>query len=232
MLEKFLELKQDFYHVLSIHTTTYQFIKTLEQQCRLLLIGGCIRDYLEHQFRVIPRDFDMVLCDSQLDLQKILKQYHLPYRQNKFGGYKVTSGNFHFDIWEIQHTWAFKTNQVKYQEITDLHKTVFLNIDGVFYDVNHATLYDKGFKEALTTKTLDIVLSKNPYTESNLARALHLKYKYNLRFSKRLQHYFTKWLQQFKSKEDGLYRLKTIEMKRYQTSLVDWDAEIRLVKDT
>ncbi|WML44337.1 hypothetical protein [Neobacillus sp. PS3-40] len=225
-MKVFPEIKNSFYDVLSIRPTAYTFIRYLEQKSNLLLFGGCIREYYDNKFTIIPRDFDIVLSDLEHDLDFLFQKFNCIYKQNKFGGYKVKLDDLQFDIWEIQNTWAFKEKKVHFQKLLDLNKTVFLNIDGVFYDLNRGLLFDDGFSNAISTREIDIVLTANPYPELNLARAFRYKYKYNLQFSHQLQYYFDKWLDNFENKIYGINYLKDIEMKRYKSSIIDWNYEI------
>ncbi|WP_431808569.1 hypothetical protein [Lysinibacillus sphaericus] len=228
-MEKFPEIRNDFYDVLSIRPTAHAFIGKLEQESNLLLFGGCIRDYYDNKFKNIPRDFDIVLSDLRQDLDSLLQNSNLVYERNKFGGYKVKLDDLEFDIWEIHNTWAFKEKKVHYKELLDLNKTVFLNVDSVFYDLNRGLLFDQGFSNAITSRIIDIVLTSNPYPELNLARALRYKYKYNLQFSQQLQNYFDEWLGNFDNKIYGMNYLKNIEIKRYETSIIDWTYEIEMI---
>lgn len=228
-MEKFNEIRKSFYDVLSIRPTALKFIKELEQKSNLLLFGGCIRDYYDNKFENIPRDFDIVLSNLEQDLDSLLQNFNLIYERNKFGGYKIKIDDLEFDIWEIQNTWAFKEKKVHYKELLDLNKTVFLNVDSIFYDLNRGLLFDQGFSNAITSRIIDIILTSNPYPELNLARALRYKYKYNLQFSQQLQNYFDKWLENFDNKVYGINYLKDIEIKRYKSSIIDWANELKMI---
>lgn len=225
IMEFMPQIRNDFYDVLSNRPTARNLIRNLEQKSNLLMFGGCIRDYYEHQFYYIPRDFDIVITDLDQELESFLQKFNFNYKRNKFGGYKIIVDDLQFDMWEIENTWAFKENIVEYKRFLDLNKTVFLNIDSIFYDLNKGLLFDEGFSNAMTTSEIDIVLTPNPYPELNIARAFRYKYKYNLKFSNQLQGYLNKWINNFEDKLYAINYLKDIEIKRYKTSIIDWNYE-------
>ncbi|MFP9128560.1 hypothetical protein [Niallia sp. BSM11] len=224
-MNKIPEIRNNFLSFLSNHPQAKEFVFYLEQNADLILFGGCIRDYMEHRFTEPPRDFDIVLNNNNLDLETLIYSSlgSLDYSicKNKFGGYKIHISDLKFDIWEIQKTWAFQEKKVSYSSFEDLNKTVFLNIDSLFYNLSTGILYDEGYREALTRSELDIILQENPYPELNLARAFRFKSKYGLDFSSKLKDFFYSWLGNFESDKTALNILKEIEIKRYNSSLVE-----------
>lgn len=225
IMEHYSQIKIDFYDVLSDRPNALNLIRELEQKSNLLLFGGCIREYYENNFKNIPRDFDIVITGLEQDLNSVFQEFNIPYKKNKFGGYKILVDNLQFDMWEIQNTWAFKGKKVQYHMPIDLAKTVFLNIDSILYDLNRELLFDVGFSNAISSKEIDIVLFPNPYPELNLTRAFRYKYKYNLQFSNQLQSYLDNWLNKFDNKLNAINHLKNIELKRYKNSIIDWSYE-------
>ncbi|WP_068675259.1 hypothetical protein [Oceanobacillus sp. Castelsardo] len=220
-------LKKRFEEIFQERLEAKKLLSDLENNGELLLFGGCIRDYLDHEFEQIPRDFDIVLNDMFIDIDTILQMNKFSYRRNKFSGYKVFVDDIVFDIWDIRNTWAFKEDKLSYTEVSDLNKTVFLNIDSIFYNLNDCQLYDNGFKDALSNQELDIVLADNPFPELNLVRAFRYSEKYKLKFSTKLELFIKKLISsQYDSKSNASRTLMDIENKRYGTVQIDWDKEL------
>jgi tRNA nucleotidyltransferase/poly(A) polymerase len=223
-MKKNYRIREKFYDLLTTRLNASKMIRTIEHQADIYLFGGCLRDFLRNQFRTVPRDFDLVIS-SDTDVETFLKQVDCIYRKNKFGGYKIKVDDLNFDVWTINETWAFKTQKVELQNAKDLVKTVFLNVDGLLYDLKNCTFYDDLYRKAISDRTLDIILKDNPHPELNIARAYRLKHDYNLNFSDELQAYCNNWISQYDSRKKVKDTLKKIEHKRYKTNQVNWDDE-------
>jgi len=224
-------IKKDFYDVLSNYPQVNDLIKYLEAKSNILLFGGSVRDYDENRFSIIPRDFDVVVDDLDENLEEIILMFGLAPQKNKFDGYKIRMNNLKIDIWKIQDTWAFKHNKVVYNSKKDLNKTVFLNIDSIFYDLNEDKLIDERFVDIEKTDMIDIVLTSNPFPELNLMRAFRFKYKYKLIFSNRLNEYLMNWIKNFENECEAINNLRKIELNRYNKSIIDWDKELKELKE-
>ncbi|SES62166.1 hypothetical protein SAMN05216389_10190 [Oceanobacillus limi] len=218
------KIKESLFRLLSSRPQAMSFIKTLEAEGDLILFGGSVREYLDHEYNEVPRDFDFVI-NTNKDISNLVETFELPYTKNKFGGLKIYLDGLKFDIWRIDETWAFKERKIVFGDISDLRKTVFLNVDALFYNLNNCLLYDEDFSKAMNKSMLDIVLEDNPFPELNIARAFRLKYKYNLDFSKELYSFLEEWLKKFDDIAEALTELRNIEMKRYKQSSVDWVKE-------
>lgn len=224
-------IKKDFYDVLSNYPQVKDLIKYLEAKSNILLFGGSVRDYDENRFSIIPRDFDVVVDDLDGNLEEIILMFGLAPQKNKFDGYKIRMNNLKIDIWKIQDTWAFKHNKVVYNSKKDLNKTVFLNIDSIFYDLNEDKLIDERFVDREKTGMIDIVLTSNPFPELNLMRAFRFKYKYKLIFSNRLNEYLMNWMKNFENECEAINNLRKTELNRYNKSIIDWDKELKELKE-
>jgi hypothetical protein len=225
------EIKKGFFNILSSRPNAKAMIESLESNSELLLFGGCIRDYMEHGFHQIPRDFDIVLSNSDQNLFELLQSINCSMKPNKFGGFKVIIDDLKFDFWHLKDTWAFKNNKVSYNNINDLNKTVFLNIDAAFYNLSNRCLYDEYFTNAINNKVLDIILTENPFPDLNITKAFKLKHKYDLGLSKQLSTYFINWVNKQESKTIALEKLKNVEIKRYKSLSINWDYEYEFNKD-
>jgi hypothetical protein len=217
------KIREGFLEVLSSRPKANNFIQQLEENTELLLFGGCVRDYFEHSYKIIPRDFDIVVWNyDDFSLEKFVENFDCLYKANKFGGYKLFLEDLTFDIWEIHQTWAFKEQKVEYNSFKDLNKTVFLNIDSIFYNLNSCELYNEEFIKAFRNKELDIILDDNPFPELNLTRAFRYQTKYNMNFSEQLNKFFVNWLIEHEDPLGAINDLRSIELKRYKTSTINW----------
>ena len=206
----------------------YSIISKYENIVELYIFGGAVRHYLDNgNFNTLPRDFDIIFKkkDSTVKLEKIITQY-FKFKKNRFNGYKFQINNLKFDIWNIEDTWAFRENKVKYDSqnyISKLTETVFLNIDSLIFDLNNKKLYADNYKKIINTKELDIVLNENPFLELNLLRALILMDKYNLSPSRSLIDIFNS----FVSKNNNYNNVfQNIFNKRYQKEKIEMYSRI------
>lgn len=65
--------------------------------------------------------------------------------------------------------------------------TVFLNIDAIVYDMKRDIWYEEGYQEAIKIQVLNVVLESNPEIPLNIVRAMVLKKRCNMAYSKRLK---------------------------------------------
>lgn len=210
------DIRNAFFKILSSRLRAQNLIQVLENKGNAILFGGSVREYFDHGFTKIPRDFDIVI-DHEVNIESVLEQHKIPYKRNRFGGYKINVDRLIFDIWHVDQTWAFKENKVDYKELKDLNETVFFNIDAIFYNLTTQELVDKSYSTALETKKLDIVLKDNPLPDLNMTRAIVLSKKYKLAFSDQLNDYFESWLNNHNTQKDAFETLKEIEEYRYKT---------------
>lgn len=211
------QIRKSFESFLSNYKNSYNFIDDLEKNgLGIILFGGIIRNYYVNNFVEKPRDIDIVLhsCEN-FDFEEYLNFNGYSYYVNKFGGYKLELDELNIDIWPIESTWAFKENIINFESIKDLNKTVFLSTDAIFYNFTSRQLFDNGFLDSIQKKEIDIVLEKNPFPEINLAKALYLKNKLNLKFSSNLSNYFSQWLLKKENEKVAIDELNVLANKRY-----------------
>lgn len=179
-------------------------LQSLHEIGRVLLIGGAIRDI---PLGRVPRDLDLIVESSNAALDEIMTG--LPCRRNRFGGYKITVGNWEVDIWTVLDSWAVKSNFVP--------ATVDMITSGVFFDLDALTMdlfgdyYDVDlYNKAIESGVLDIVLDDtacrmNPTRPLNVLKALVLMSDWDLRLSDRLCRYIEQWLETCSSPVDALH---------------------------
>lgn len=176
--------------------TAYQFLSKLLQDAKVYLFGGAIRDYLDGNLDA-SRDIDLVVearNNLSIDILDYLpSSVNISYKKNRYDGYKIDFNNHILvDIWNLNDTWAFRTNKVE-TSAENLVKSVYLNIDALVYCLNNNMFLnnsDLNYLNVINNRTLDIVLKDNPYEDLNLLRALVFQKRYSLEFSDKLKHRF------------------------------------------
>lgn len=185
-------LKDAVFNRLNNDLSASLFLMQLMSEANIYLFGGAVRDYLNGEINN-ARDLDFVLESKNDGFYIDISMYiygGVTYTKNRFGGYKITFNNhLTIDVWNIQDTWAFKTNKLMTSP-SNLLKSVYLNIDSVVYCLNtdkYIDNCDKSYYEIMKNGILDIVFEDNPQIELNLLRALVLRDKYKMKFSKKLE---------------------------------------------
>ncbi|GEM64188.1 hypothetical protein SF1_21700 [Sphingobacterium faecium NBRC 15299] len=168
------------------------FFNILNERLDLLIFSGVIRDYfLEHSGPL--RDLDLVVRNDFKELENILYSIQdLNYTKNRFGGYKIKINELTIDIWDIKSTWALteaRMNQSFFIEYS-LIESCFFNFSSIIFEMKSKKFIgSKYFSNFLKEKTLDIVLSNNPFPELCIVNTFYYKSKYKLKISKYLKSY-------------------------------------------
>lgn len=225
MSSKDFALRDQFYSVIKNWPLAKNVIIRLLEEGNLLLFGGAVRNYYENQYRIMPRDFDIVVCTNNDKLDQYF--YNAPYTRNRYGGYKIDVYPVGFDIWSINSTWAFKTGIVETPNVENLTKTVFLNYDSIVYNLSTGEVYDEHYLKARESRKLDIVLEKNPFPELNILRSLIFKMRYDMRFSESLYDYMRAWRANL-SKDEEIRILRDVQLKHYG---IEYMTEVQMVKE-
>lgn len=203
-------LNQCFFKLIHKWPEARYAVNRLTEEGDLLLFGGAVREYLDHGFKKLPRDFDIVVKTDNIILDDYL--YDIPYVKNRYGGYKICTEDVQLDVWTLPSTWAFREQKVQAATEENLTKTVFLNYDAVVYNLCTGHLYAEGYNQAIEDKTLDIVLSDNPYPGLNILRAFVFRRKKKLSFSAQLRNYILNWVD---TNDNYIYDLLSIQKKHY-----------------
>ncbi|TGE37194.1 hypothetical protein E4K67_15075 [Desulfosporosinus fructosivorans] len=184
-------LRDKFYSILKSRPLAQKAIFRLREEGDLLLFGGAVREFFNSDFEVIPRDFDIVVNSTNKDFERFFRG--IPYKKNRFDGYKLNVDGLIFDIWGLSSTWAFKEKKVSDVRKENLPKTVFLNYDSVVYNLRTGDLYDEGYINAKKDKILDIVLEENPFPELNILRSFVFNKRDQMSYSDCLISYISDW---------------------------------------
>lgn len=210
-------MKNAIYAYLEKHPPAFELFQLLEQIGDIYLIGGVLREFLDHATISELRDIDVIINIKYRDLWAImLNKYKL--RSNRFGGHKLVCAGLLIDAWPIEQTWAFREKIVKCspdQYVSMLPETVFLNIDGIIYNWEEEKWYDTKYRQALATKTLDVVLPQNPQILLNIVRSLVLKQRYDMNLSHALEKIIYEEFKKFRSMDQFIESLMSEQIRRY-----------------
>lgn len=219
-------IKKEIIRYLEVFPPALEVFHQLLEIGNVYVMGGLLREYKDNQKLIELRDADFCLEIEHRDLwEQLLKK--ISYTTNRFGGYKLNCKGFIIDIWEIENTWAFRTGKVlaeKNEYFAKLPSTVFLNLDGLAYDLIHDEWNDAIYQKAMKKGELDVVLEENPFVELNIVRAMVLQNKYKMTYSERLKRII---LQYVTEQQDWLKQLIDIQWKRYNYLVLN-EAQINM----
>lgn len=185
------DLRDKFYSILKLRPLAQKAIFRLREEGDLLLFGGSVREFFNSNFEVIPRDFDIVVNSNHKNFERCFRG--IPFKKNRFDGYKINVDGLIFDIWDLSSTWAFKEKKISDVRKENLPKTVFLNYDSIVYNLRTGDLYDEGYFKAKKDKLLDIVLEENPFPELNILRSFVFNKRDKMSYSDGLLSYISDW---------------------------------------
>lgn len=174
--------------------SAYTFLENIMSDATVYLFGGAVRDFLDGRLDS-SRDIDFVIeanSTDYLNIEEYLKPLNnITYKKNRYDGYKIFFNNqLTVDIWNLNDTWAFKTNKL-IPSAANLMKSVYLNVDALVYSLNSDSFLDNcniTYINLIKNHLLDIVFEETPFEDLNLLRALVFKKKYSLELSSKLSH--------------------------------------------
>lgn len=173
------------YAILDSSGVSIDFFKYLENNYRVILFGGSVRDYLVFKEKCKIRDFDFVMAGlaSDSELLKLIENNFKTFKwnHNHFGGIKIVTDSIALDFWRLENTYAFRKGKVK-TGIEYLLDTPMLNIDRYAYDMNKKQYVSKCNMYPLP-REIDFNLYIDELLEINLVRAMVYSKRYNLKLS-------------------------------------------------
>lgn len=212
-------LKEIIYQYLEKYPPALNLFHMLEEIGNIYLIGGVLREFKDNNKIINLRDIDIIIdIKNSVCLEKILSKFDVG--KNRFGGYKLFCSGLVVDIWSLDETWAYKNQILKCKStnyVECLTSTVFLNIDAIVYDMKNNIWYDRKYQEAMRSRVLDVVLECNPEVPLNVIRAIMLKKRYDMTYSKRLKCIIKK---EMNARENFLDMLMNIQVKRYKREIL------------
>lgn len=198
-----------------------EILKKLELAGNVILIGGALREFLDHSKIQDLRDIDIIVdVKNEVQWSSFIESYSL--RTNRFGGHKIFCKGLLVDVWRIEQTWAFRENIISCSHndyIRLLPKTVFLNLDSIVYDWTSEKWYKGKYLEGINSRVIDVVLEKNPCLLLNIARAFALKDRYRMSLSPKLSHLIIEECKKQPSVEAFAEAILAIQRKRYYKSI-------------
>ncbi len=165
-----------------------------------VLFGGTLRSLLASRVfqRKLgrPRDIDIVV--SGATLSQLEKRFcHILARRTRFGGLRLQSGVWQFDVWPVGETWAFKQDRAAgVAEFATLPATTTFNLEAVAVEAwplhgGRRALFagnDQFFKGILA-KTIELNLEDNPFPELTVVRGVILASELGFGIGPRLTGY-------------------------------------------
>ena len=163
-----------------------QVTRELGEVADVYVFGGLLRDLALYGSSDFSSDVDIVVVPHEgAAIAEIARKFE--FSKNKFGGYRLTSNRWLFDVWEFDKTWAFAEKHVQPRSKHSLNETTFFNWDAVFYDVRaNQIVCAHHYFEQLANLSLDINLELNPNTMGVFVRALRFIEKDQARTEPRL----------------------------------------------
>ena len=180
------------------------------------LFGGIIRDLALLGRKGFNSDIDLVVEGCWSHFVSYLES--LNAHKNKFGGYRLMIGEWPVDIWNAEETWAIKKGLVQYKGISSLTDTTVLNWDAILMNWRTRNfIYRKNYFEDIESRTLDIVLDKNPNPLGMVVRVFrHLCLKDARKISESAAMYLAKSTKMYSYDE-----IKNCEISSYSNSLIE-----------
>lgn len=179
-------------------------LKELSSQCEVYVFGGVIRNFLlGYPFH---RDLDFVVCiDHPLSLSiRLLRRFLIS--KNKFGGIKLTQGDFSVDIWNIKDSWGIMHRGGKNTPY-NLLNTVFFNFSAIIFDYNSPRFITSKYFDAFYNKRImEVVYSHNPFPSSCIVNSFHYSQEYNFSIGKSLKKWICKYAQDREYEQQQLRR--------------------------
>lgn len=166
-------------------------IDCLSQVGDCAIFGGLPRDFARAGRAAFKSDVDIVVDAEPSVLDELLSR--MGGQRNRFGGYRLKYGQFDFDIWALQTTWAAAEGYVEIYCLKDLIKTTFFDCDAVLFHCNtsHISRSDR-FWKSIKYKIVDINLEVNPHYVGTLARTLRIMLDWQQQLTPRLAAYLAK----------------------------------------
>lgn len=180
--------------------------KTIEEirkrDWRAVFFGGTLRSLLLSRLNNNepgrPRDIDIVMSGASIhDLQDSFQRYIS--RKTRFGGLQLKRIDWHFDVWPLEETYAFKERSIESPSFKDLPSTTFFNIEAIAMEVwpsgpqREVFAYDDQFFRGIIHRTIEINFEQNPFPELCVVRALVMAANLQWKIGPRLLSYLGRY---------------------------------------
>ena len=171
-----------------------------ESEFQAVLFGGTLRSLLVSRIYESklgrPRDIDVVVSGATLEqLEKRFRD--ILTRRTRFGGLRLQSGAWQFDMWPVGDTWAFKHDlRSGPADFSALPATTTFNLEAVAVDVwsfggRPRSIFSGNdqFFEGVLSRTIELNRWDNPFPELTVVRALILATELGFQIGPRLSTY-------------------------------------------
>ena len=166
---------------------------------RAVFFGGVLRSLLisrlHHHKPGRPRDIDIVVQGQSLDS---LREHFAGFisRETRFGGLQLRRSQWQFDVWPLERTWAFISDELNAPTFSNLPRTTFFNLESIAAEIwpqpgQPRMIYsgDDQFFDGIMNEVLELNREENPYPGLGVVRALVLAARLDFRLGPRLAKY-------------------------------------------
>jgi len=170
-----------------------------QSSVQAVLFGGTLRSLLTARLfdgkRGRPRDVDVVVSGAPLaDLEQRFAS--ILNRKTRFGGLHLKKGRWHFDVWPVAETWAFRHDNAAERSFADLPSTTTFNLEAIAVEAwptsgRSRALFSGNdqFFEGIRSRTLELNRSYSPFPELTVVRGLVMASELGFRIGPRFAHY-------------------------------------------
>lgn len=212
-----------------------QVTRELSEVAEVYVFGGLLRDLTLYGGCGFESDVDLVVVPRESSsIASIIKKFD--FQKNKFGGFRLSSDRWLFDVWEFEKTWAFSEKYIEAKSQHSLIETTFFNWDAVFYDIrsNKIICGDQYFNE-ISNLTLNINLEENPNVMGAFLRALRFIEKDQAKTAPKLTKFISGMFEGETDSDILLYDrehskspfLSADSLRRLRRKAKDWEGEDR-----
>ncbi|HEX4230243.1 MAG TPA: hypothetical protein VHZ07_16325 [Bryobacteraceae bacterium] len=217
-----------------------QVLEALRQSgVQAVLFGGTLRSLLvsrifEGRFGR-PRDIDVVVSGAGLsELEERFRS--ILARRTRFGGLQLRNGDWRFDVWPLNETWALKKDRIASASFEDLPSTTTFNLEAAAVEAwsragRPRALFsgnDQFFK-GLLSRTLELNRTDSPFPELTVVRAVVMATELRFKIGPLLAEYIAdvgsnlteEAIAQIQAKHYGQPRLSNRTLK-HSINLISW----------
>ena len=135
----------------------------LESRRDVYLYGGILRDIALYGISKLDSDIDLVCVGSRDLVGSVVKEKRFPFRENKFGGFRVQTEWWFVDLWHAEETWAFREGGCEYHGVESLLGATITNWESILCRLDdHRLIHGENYFRDLNERYLHVVLERNP----------------------------------------------------------------------
>jgi hypothetical protein len=174
------------------------FFDVLNDGGEAFLFGGALRDVAFGRKDKV-HDLD-IFVSGPINLEEI-GRFSSFSRKTNFGGLRLFVGSFEVDAWELDKSYAFKSNGSRSISAGNLLRSVCFSTDGVAVSLKSGRVtFTPAFRESLEGRILDFVVKPLEFERVVGTRIARLALKLDLELSDSVATYFRECLNEFGTK--------------------------------